>query len=91
MKIVSNESSDIVRMLNEVDFGLKNGGGAGGESLVDLYPAALREEIDRLNSFVYNRINNGAYKSGFATAQAAYDEAQMVRVNTDVKRPIGPS
>jgi len=41
----------------------------------DFYPAPLREEIDRINAFVYDRVNNGVYKAGFATTQEAYEEA----------------
>ncbi|KAK3288051.1 hypothetical protein CYMTET_4461 [Cymbomonas tetramitiformis] len=67
-KVVSNESSDIVRMLGSADFPGSNG--------VELYPEHLRSEIDSLNTLVYNKINNGVYKSGFATTQAAYDKAQ---------------
>ena len=66
--IVSNESSEILRMLNSAFGGLAKGD-------VDLYPAALREEIDRVNAFVYDNINNGVYRCGFATAQAAYERA----------------
>lgn len=66
--IVSNESSEIIRMLN-----------SGFNDLItsnlDLYPDALREEIDQWNEFIYEPVNNGVYKSGFATTQAAYDEA----------------
>lgn len=63
--IVSNESADILRMLNDAF------GGTGP----DLYPADLREAIDAVNARVYERVNNGVYKAGFATAQAAYAEA----------------
>ncbi|MCF6283045.1 MAG: glutathione S-transferase C-terminal domain-containing protein [Candidatus Polarisedimenticolaceae bacterium] len=49
--------------------------GCGGRGDVDLYPEPLREQIDQINSFVYDHINNGVYQVGFATAQAAYDEA----------------
>jgi putative glutathione S-transferase len=42
---------------------------------LDLYPSGFREEIDRINALVYQRINNGAYKAGFARSQAAYDRA----------------
>jgi putative glutathione S-transferase len=66
--IVSNESSEIIRMFNsEFD--------AIGEASVDLYPAELRDEIDAMNEFVYPRINNGVYRCGFATSQEAYEEA----------------
>ncbi|WP_318502825.1 glutathione S-transferase family protein [Photobacterium leiognathi] len=66
--IVSNESADIIRMLNSAfdDVGAAKG---------DFYPQALRQQIDELNDFVYANINNGVYRAGFATTQEAYDEA----------------
>ena len=66
--IVSNESSEIIRMLN----------GAfdeWGDASLDFYPERLREDIDAWNDRVYGAINNGVYKSGFATTQEAYEEA----------------
>lgn len=66
--IVSNESSEIIRMLNSAFDGL-------GARPLDLYPAALRDAIDRVNARVYAGLNNGVYRAGFATTQAAYDEA----------------
>lgn len=66
--IVSNESAEIIRMLNSAFDGL---GAADG----DYYPADLRAEIDALNAHVYDRVNNGVYKAGFATTQAAYEDA----------------
>lgn len=63
--IVSNESAEIIRMLNS----------AFGERGTDYYPEALRGKIDEINEFVYGNINNGVYKTGFATTQAAYEEA----------------
>jgi putative glutathione S-transferase len=66
--IVSNESSEILRMFNS-EFG------ALADGSVDLYPPALRPEIDRVNAFVYDNINNGVYRCGFATGQAAYERA----------------
>ena len=66
--IVNNESSEIIRMFN----------GAFGRftnERTDYYPAQLREEIDRVNAFVYENINNGVYRAGFATSQEAYEEA----------------
>ncbi len=66
--IVSNESAEIIRMLN----------GAfdeWGDASVDLYPEDLRSEIDSINDVVYDNINNGVYKAGFATTQEAYEEA----------------
>ena len=66
--IVSNESSEIIRMLNSAF-------DAFGDSSVDLYPEDLRGAIDAVNDFVYPSINNGVYRSGFATKQDAYEEA----------------
>ncbi|GGC87566.1 glutathione S-transferase family protein [Chelatococcus reniformis] len=66
--IVNNESSEIIRMLNS---GFDGVGARAG----DYYPAALREDIDTLNTRVYDTVNNGVYKAGFATTQRAYEEA----------------
>ena len=66
--IVNNESSEIIRMLNS-EFK------AAGANDVDFYPAGLRAEIDEINAFVYEHINNGVYRTGFAKTQAAYDAA----------------
>ena len=66
--IVNNESSEIIRILN-VAFD------AWGVADLDLYPEALREQIDTVNDFVYDNINNGVYRVGFAATQAAYDDA----------------
>lgn len=66
--IVNNESADILRMLN-------SGFGDLAENTQDLYPEALREEIDALNDYIYPKFNNGVYRAGFATTQIAYDEA----------------
>lgn len=66
--IVSNESSEIIRMFNTAFDGL---GAAAG----DYYPAPLRAAIDSINERVYATVNNGVYKAGFATTQEAYDEA----------------
>ncbi|MCJ2008439.1 glutathione S-transferase family protein [Methylobacterium sp. E-041] len=63
--IVSNESAEIIRMLD----GAFHGGGP------DLCPDDLRGEIDAVNARVYDRVNNGVYKAGFATAQSVYAEA----------------
>ncbi len=66
--IVNNESSEIIRMFNSAfnaHTGIKD----------DYYPEALREEIDQINAFVYENINNGVYRCGFATTQQAYDGA----------------
>lgn len=66
--IVSNESADIIRMFNRAFDGLT------GNS-VDFCPADLCEQIDALNARIYDTVNNGVYKAGFATTQAAYDKA----------------
>ena len=66
--IVSNESAEIVRMLNSAF----NEVGANSN---DYYPAPLRDEIDEWNAFVYPNLNNGVYRAGFATTQEAYEEA----------------
>ncbi|KAK9823109.1 hypothetical protein WJX72_000330 [[Myrmecia] bisecta] len=67
--IVNNESAEILRIFNSAfnDFA-KNPG-------LDLYPEELRKQIDEVNDWVYPTINNGVYRCGFATKQAAYDEA----------------
>ena len=66
--IVNNESADILRMLNSAFNELVNTG-------PDLYPAELADEIDELNEEIYHKLNNGVYQAGFASSQAAYDEA----------------
>jgi len=66
--IVSNESADIVRMFN-------SGFGVLADPSSDLYPEALRPEIDTWNARLYPSLNNGVYRAGFATTQAAYEEA----------------
>jgi putative glutathione S-transferase len=66
--IVSNESSEIIRMLNSAF----NAVGAAGH---DLYPQAQRGEIDELNAVIYDTVNNGVYKCGFARTQEAYEAA----------------
>jgi len=66
--IVSNESSDIIRMFNTAFDGV-------GAKAGDYYPTELQAAIDETNDFVYDRVNNGVYKAGFATTQQAYEEA----------------
>lgn len=68
--IVSNESSEIIRMFNSAFNGLT------GNDL-DFYPAALQTDIEPINQRIYNTVNNGVYRCGFATTQAAYDAAVM--------------
>lgn len=73
--IVSNESSEIIRMFNsEFD--------QCGASTLDLYPEALRQEIDEYNERIYNNINNGVYQCGFSTTQEAYHAAVVPLFDT---------
>ena len=67
-RIVNNESADIIRILNVAfdDIGAAPG---------DYYPEPLRAEIDAVNTRVYATLNNGVYRAGFASTQAAYEEA----------------
>ncbi|MFN3581139.1 MAG: glutathione S-transferase family protein, partial [Pseudomonas sp.] len=66
--IVNNESAEIIRLFNSAFDSLTG-------NTDDYYPAPLRDEIERINQRVYDSINNGVYKSGFATTQQAYEEA----------------
>ncbi len=66
--IVSNESAEIIRMFNSAFDGLTG-------NTDDYWPVALRDQIEALNSRIYDTVNNGVYKAGFATTQDAYDEA----------------
>lgn len=66
--IVNNESADILRMLN-------SGFGDLADESIDLYPEGLRERIDALNDRIYPSLNNGVYRTGFATTQVSYEEA----------------
>ncbi len=68
--IVSNESAEIIRMFNAAFDGV-------GAREGDFYPEARRPEIDTINERVYDTLNNGVYKAGFATTQAAYEAAVM--------------
>ncbi len=67
-QIVCNESSEIIRMLNSAFDGLTG-------DTQDFWPENLREEIEEVNARIYSNVNNGVYKSGFATSQTAYEEA----------------
>ena len=67
-RIVNNDDDDILRMFNS-EFNDCT------ESALDLYPEALRGEIDAVNDLVYPDVNNGVYRTGFATTQAAYEDA----------------
>jgi len=73
--IVSNESSEIIRMFNSAFDGV-------GALAGDYYPEDLRSKIDAINTRVYDRLNNGVYKSGFATTQTAYKEAVVPLFDT---------
>ena len=66
--IVSNESSEIIRMFNSAFDGLTGG-------TLDFWPTAMRDDIAPVNDRIYDTLNNGVYKSGFASTQAAYDAA----------------
>jgi len=66
--IVSNESAEIIRMLNAAFDGITG-------NAEDFWPEALRPEIEAVNARVYRGLNNGVYRAGFATRQAAYEEA----------------
>ena len=67
-RIVSNSDDDIMRMLNSAFNRLT-------ESTLDLYPQDLRADIDRLNDFLYENVNDGVYRAGFATSQRVYENA----------------
>ena len=66
--IVSNESAEIIRMLNSAFGDL-------AKTAIDFYPQGLRAEIDEINDLVYRTVNNGVYRAGFASSQEAYEEA----------------
>ncbi|SNB57607.1 putative glutathione S-transferase [Marinobacter sp. es.042] len=68
--IASNESAEIIRMFNSAFDGLE-----GVSADLDLYPGELQEELDTVNARIYDTVNNGVYKAGFATAQDRYEEA----------------
>jgi putative glutathione S-transferase len=67
-RIVNNESADIIRMFNSAFDGI-------GARPGDYHPEKLRAEIDAVNKRIYDTLNNGVYKAGFAGSQEAYDEA----------------
>ena len=67
-RIVSNSDDDLMRMLNG-EFNRFT------SSRLDLYPAALRPDIDSMNTFLYEQVNNGVYRAGFATSQRGYEQA----------------
>ena len=65
--IVSNESSDIIRLFNAAFYGI-------GANQINFYPEHLQVEIDKLHERIYNSLNNGGYKARFATSQRAYED-----------------
>ncbi len=73
--IVNNESAEIIRMFNSAFDGFT-------AAKTDYYPEPLRAEIDRINALIYETVNNGVYRSGFATAQDAYEEAFLALFDT---------
>lgn len=73
-RIVNNESADIIRIFNE-SFNHLTG------NQLDFYPPSLRSEIDRWNTFIYENVNNGVYRAGFAKSQASYDVAVVALFN----------
>ncbi len=68
--IVNNESSEIIRMLNSAFEKYSN-------DQRDFFPQSLQAQIEEINAYVYNKINNGVYKAGFATTQSAYEESAV--------------
>jgi putative glutathione S-transferase len=82
--IVNNESSEIIRMLNSEfdDF---------SDATVDLYPKALRSAIDQVNTFIYETINDGVYRCGFARSQQAYEASfhKLFRALDEIEQRLG--
>ncbi|SLM47255.1 S-transferase [Nitrospira japonica] len=67
-RIVSNSDDDLMRMLNGAFDGF-------AESRIDLYPQRLQRDIDDLNEFIYENVNDGVYRAGFSTSQRVYEQA----------------
>jgi putative glutathione S-transferase len=82
--IVNNESSEIIRMLNDAF-------DAWGDAALDLYPEALRGEIDAVNATIYDAVNNGVYRCGLAKSQDAYEEAfhKLFAALDELERRLG--
>lgn len=74
-QIVSNESAEIIRMFNSAFDGLTG-------NTLDFWPSALRIQIEAINQRIYDTLNNGVYKAGFATTQTAYDSAVSALFDT---------
>lgn len=68
---MNNESSDIIRMFNS-EFN-----DIAGNAALDLYPPHLQSQINEINEWIYDGINNGVYRCGFATKQEPYDEVNF--------------
>lgn len=85
-RIVNNESSEIIRILNRAFDGL-------GASSLDLCPPQLEGDIDRINEPIYEVVNNGVYRAGFATTQAAYEDAvfPLFDMLSDLDQRLGAS
>jgi putative glutathione S-transferase len=85
-RIVNNESAEIIRMLNSEFNALT-------PVKTDFYPAVLRREIDDINAFVYERINNGVYKAGFAGSQRVYESAvtRLFAALDEIEKRLGQS
>ncbi len=83
-QVVSNESNDVLRMLNDAF-------GAFADSDVDLYPEPLRGEIDALNELIYENVSNGVYEAGFSRNQIVYEEActNVFRVLDSLEERLG--
>ena len=67
-RIVSNADDDLMRMFNSAFNRFT-------DSKLDLYPEALRKDMDELNTFIYENVNDGVYRAGFATSQRVYEKA----------------
>ena len=82
--IVNNESSEIIRMLNGAF-------DAWGRRELDLYPEPLRAELDAVNALVYEHVNNGVYRAGFASTQVAYEAAydRLFETLDDLEQRLG--
>lgn len=84
--IVNNESSEILRMFNHAFADI-------AETSIDLYPEDRRDEIDAVNAFVYENVNNGVYRCGFATGQAPYEAAfkSLFKALDELEKRLGNS
>lgn len=90
--IVNNESAEIIRMMYTEFDGLLS----DEYATIDLFPIDLRDRLEEINSWTYNDINNGVYKTGFATTQDAYERsvhqlfAALDRAESDLANSTGP-